>query len=378
MERLVKRFGYDEMMTVTPEAHQRLLTHLRKQKVYAHNKAVERRAERDARRTMGLADGGEEAEVEAAARRDRHAEYEALLEEEEAADDADGGQGEGGGGGLGAASARPLGGRKGRAAAAAGQHMQATWMDRSSDAAGIDLLSAPLIPIGSDGGRVVVGGKRRRAEAAVEVNPAAERASMRAERASARVAAEAAAEGGVVRFEADTGKLVVSEGGGRPDETMEVEVDPEDEIVRAGGEGQSKKRRRLAEREVATASKAEEAETEALAAAAKAGGRAKVDERNKRQLQKRGGDADSFGANFGDQFAPKKGAQGDVLRDGSSAPYAYLPLNPRLLGKKQQRKAKETMAKLAAPMKKMGVKIGAGAARAKHGLQARRGRKSKH
>ncbi len=40
MERLVKRFGHDEMAKVTPEAHHRLLAHLRKQKNYAHNKAA--------------------------------------------------------------------------------------------------------------------------------------------------------------------------------------------------------------------------------------------------------------------------------------------------------------------------------------------------
>ena len=33
MERMVKKFGHDAMMQVTPEAHQRMLTHMRKQKV---------------------------------------------------------------------------------------------------------------------------------------------------------------------------------------------------------------------------------------------------------------------------------------------------------------------------------------------------------
>jgi hypothetical protein len=33
MERKVKKFGHDAMMEVTPEAHQRMLTHMRKQKV---------------------------------------------------------------------------------------------------------------------------------------------------------------------------------------------------------------------------------------------------------------------------------------------------------------------------------------------------------
>ena len=134
----------------------------------------------------------------------------------------------------------------------------------------------------------------------------------------------------------------------------------------------NKKRRRLAEKEVAIASKAEEAE-EAPTGGAQ---RSAVDERNKRRLPGRPS-ADHFGANFGDQYAGKKGARGDVMRKESVAPYAYLPLNPRLLGKKQQRKAIETMGKLTTPIggKKAKIKGVIGKV-GKHGLQARRGRSS--
>ena len=115
---------------------------------------------------------------------------------------------------------------------------------------------------------------------------------------------------------------------------------------------------------MAVASRAEEAEGDAPKPVG-----ARVDERNKRRLQKKGGD-DHFGANFGEQFAGRKGAQGDVMKEGSVQPYAYLPLNPRLLGKKQQRAAKATLGRLAAPMKRAKGAIG------RHGLQARRGRRS--
>ena len=39
MERLVKRFGHEAMLEVTPEGHHRLLTHMRKQKVRPTNHA---------------------------------------------------------------------------------------------------------------------------------------------------------------------------------------------------------------------------------------------------------------------------------------------------------------------------------------------------
>ena len=101
IERLVKRFGHEEMSQVTPEAHQRLLVHLRKQKVRAHNHAVARRQERDERRAMSLGDAGGEEAAEMAARRERHEEYEALLEDE-GDDDADGEAGDGNGAANGA------------------------------------------------------------------------------------------------------------------------------------------------------------------------------------------------------------------------------------------------------------------------------------
>ena len=169
IERLVKRYGYEQMTEVTPEAHQRLLIHLRKQKVRAHNHArVARRQEREERRAMSL--GEDAAELEA--RKERHAEYEALLAEEaEAFDDDDGmdadatttpgsrgGErtsrgGDGGGGGSGglrakaAAAAAAFASRRGGADMA----MRQTWMDNSADAADLDLLTAPIVPVGGSG-----------------------------------------------------------------------------------------------------------------------------------------------------------------------------------------------------------------------------------
>ena len=65
-------------------------------------------------------------------------------------------------------------------------------------------------------------------------------------------------------------------------------------------------------------------------------------------------------------------------------PYAYLPLNPRMLGKKQAKKAGETMTKLLGPAAKTKVKPGSGSKGVakkvrvgKHGIQARREKNSK-
>ena len=371
MERLVKSFGYEEMARVTPEAHQRLLVHLRKQKVYAHNKAVERRAERDARKGIGV-DGTFEAEheVERMARKERHAEYEAMLEEvgEDASNDAGFDKddmmddGEGGSGvrmATGDSARRAV--RKARRPDSAAASLAATWMDGSESAAGLDLLSAPLLPMASNGDRAAAaggasggggggGGKRRRAAAEEE-------------------------EAGFVDFD-EAGKLVVSElsaaAAAEARTVGQMEVDPVDEIVRPGSMRGSanKKRQRLAERAVATASRAEEAE----AGGGARNGRTNAEEHSKRRLHVKP-TADHFGATFGEQYAGKKGASGDVTRTGAAQPYAYLPLNPRLLGKKQARKASETMGMLASASKhslkaKKGGRVG------KHGLQARRGRTS--
>jgi hypothetical protein len=178
----------------------------------------------------------------------------------------------------------------------------------------------------------------------------------------------------------ESGRLVISEGRRSADVVAMdgVEEEPEEEGGRTGGGRleQAKKRRRLAEGAVASASKAEEDEADAPTAAPTAASTTRTDERNKRRVTPRGGGHDDhFGANFGDQFAGKKGAGGDVLREGSMKPYAYLPLNPRLLGKKQQRKAIETLSKLATPMTKRALKAARKASGSRvglHGLQARR------
>ncbi|KAG8470769.1 hypothetical protein KFE25_009190 [Diacronema lutheri] len=52
----------------------------------------------------------------------------------------------------------------------------------------------------------------------------------------------------------------------------------------------------------------------------------------------------SFGEYLGDEFKPRKpGTSGDVRRPDGQQPYAYMPLNPRLLSKKHKHRAAETM-----------------------------------
>jgi hypothetical protein len=157
-----------------------------------------------------------------------------------------------------------------------------------------------------------------------------------------------------------------------------MEVDPEDdEIIRPD----AKKRRKLPPGSmVVPASKAEEAEAEQLAAAQRAARKAgKVpDERNKRKIKLGVGktrSVDGFGATFGDAYKGKKGAKGDVTKTSGVQPYAYLPLNPRLLGKKQQKQASATMDKLLGPSAKKRNAAGVGKKSklvGKHGLQQRR------
>ncbi|EOD33147.1 hypothetical protein EMIHUDRAFT_202342 [Emiliania huxleyi CCMP1516] len=242
MERLVKRFGLEVMTEVTPEEHQRLLTHMRKQKERARRHTDARlaaKAEREAAEAADLDGGGA---------RSRHAEYEALLE------DGDQEEEEGGHG-------------HGRGAAAGG--LRETFADQSESAASVDLLTAPLAG-------------------------AAERKRKR-------------------RREPD-GKIRVAGGGGTPvgaAEEDEMEVDPEDEIVRLG---KVAKRKQTGSRKQRGAGK----------------GRA------------------TFGANFGDQYAGRKGAKGDVTKPGALQPHAYLPLNPRMLGRKNKRASAETAARLVA------------------------------
>mmetsp|Transcript_30031 Transcript_30031/g.87873 ORF Transcript_30031/g.87873 Transcript_30031/m.87873 type:complete len:248 (+) Transcript_30031:693-1436(+) len=138
-----------------------------------------------------------------------------------------------------------------------------------------------------------------------------------------------------------------------------MEVDPLDEIVRPG----AAKRRRGLENEKVEASAAEVADPKAAKEQQQQLGR-----RVTLAKARRAAAADDFGANLGERFKSKKGAAGDVMRPGGQQPYAYLPLNPRLLGKKQQRNAKATMGKLMAKKSKV-VKSGR-----KHGIEARRGR----
>lgn len=75
--------------------------------------------------------------------------------------------------------------------------------------------------------------------------------------------------------------------------------------------------------------------------------------------QARGGKTkpSSFGEYLGDDFKPKKaGAFGDVRRPDGQQPYAYMPLNPRLLSKRHKHQAAETMDKFVRHGKRLGTK----------------------
>eukprot|EP00965_Chrysotila_dentata_P045213 1502729-Pleurochrysis_carterae.AAC.4 len=289
MERLVKRFGMHEMTEVTPEAHQKLLTHMRKQKERARRHVEARLAAKDGGAAAAASGGGGGGE------RGRHDDYEALLGEGEGYemddDDDDGDKG---------SSSKRDGGGSSMSRLA----LRETWRDQSEDAAGVDLLEAPLVAAPN---RKTVGAKRRRGPADEEEADEAERISVN-----------------------ESGKLVVGaeEPTARHEPDVEMEVDPLDEVVRTG----KQKRRRGIANEVAQASKAEIAEG------------SKYVDKNRRTLSKR--PTTNFGAAFGDQYASKKGAKGDVSKPNAPQPYAYLPLNPRMLGRKNARQAGATTAKI--------------------------------
>uniref|UniRef100_A0A7S4BLZ4 Uncharacterized protein n=1 Tax=Chrysotila carterae TaxID=13221 RepID=A0A7S4BLZ4_CHRCT len=227
--------------------------------------------------------------------RGRHDDYEALLGEGEGYemddDDDDGDKG---------SSSKRDGGGSSMSRLA----LRETWRDQSEDAAGVDLLEAPLVAAPN---RKTVGVKRRRGPADEEEADEAERISVN-----------------------ESGKLVVGaeEPTARLEPDVEMEVDPLDEVVRTG----KQKRRRGIANEVAQASKAEIAEG------------SKYVDKNRRTLSKR--PTTNFGAAFGDQYASKKGAKGDVSKPNAPQPYAYLPLNPRMLGRKNARQAGATTAKI--------------------------------
>ena len=298
MERLVKRFGHEAMMAVTPLEHQRLLTHMRKTK------------ERERRHTLNrLAQKGDAAEgAGGSGGRRRHATYEDLI-----------GEGEGADGEWEAAAPRGGGGGGG------GVGLRETWTDRSESAADVDLLSAPLLlppaPVGARRG------KRARDEQPLEEEEAA------------------------VRFD-DAGKLLVDAAAAAPTGSavqMDVEVDAEDEVVRSGKFGK-RQRRDAALNRVNEASAAEVADA-----------RRENAKPNRMTLSKKnkGVSDDHFGAQLGEQYRSKSGAKGDVLRAGAPQPFAYLPLNPRMLGKRSKRQADLTAQKLMGnPNKVRGHKSG--------------------
>lgn len=54
----------------------------------------------------------------------------------------------------------------------------------------------------------------------------------------------------------------------------------------------------------------------------------------------------------------EQGASGDVRRPDGQQPFAYMPLNPRLLAKKHKHQAAETMDKFVRHGKRLGGKAG--------------------
>jgi len=319
MERLVKRFGFDTMLEATPEAHHRLLTHMRKRKE-RERRHVEARLAAAGRPVDDKAEGA----ARGSAQRGRHSDYEALL-------------GEGDGDEL-TEEAELEFGERGRATQDV--NLRETWRDQSEHAADLDLLSAPLAQPGArrsssakrrrDGGSGSEGGRPDDAglgdDAGVSVNE--EGKLVIAEEGAPAAAATAAAGGG---------------NGG-------MEVDTLDEVVRVGQNDRLNKKRRHLEQQVVEASAAEKAEE-----------RKQPPKRGSRYTlsKKRRSGPDHFGASFGDQYVSKKGAKGDVLRPGAPQPFAYLPLNPRMMGKKQKRKADETTGKILGRGKNKGGNKGA-------------------
>ena len=338
MERMVKKFGHDVMMEVTPEAHQRMLTHMRKQKVRASNHAAKRIVARD----------GEGADTEP-----RHREFESLLDDDDDEGDDGGDAGEGEGGEGGGAAARGGGVRKAkRIPRTAGRlGLNETWQDRGEGGIEVNLLDAPLVEPGRGGGAGGArgaAGKRGRDDGA------------------------AANSDGVSMDEA-SGKFVIREddapaagdrgAGGFAGGGKDVEVDAEDEILRPGGANvRMNKRQRALKQQVVPASAAEEA-----AGGPGAGRKSLSTLRKKRDIRFKG--AADFGAQLGDQFSSSKG-KGDVKREGQANPYAYLPLNPRMLGKRQQLNVKTTLEKFAG--KKQMANAGKKARPHVHGIEARR------
>ena len=353
MERLVKRFGHDETMAVTPETHQRLLVHLRKQKVRSHNHAMARREEKRALRgETGLPErgrGGEAAAIAAnggggggggeaeANRRERHAEYEAILDEEthegEDEDEVDAGLSLGKSGRRsGGFAAQPI-----------------------SDS-NLDLLSVPLRPEDAS----------RRLASASGVGSTASGGGGKTGGAAA-----AAAEG-TVRFDEDQGKFVVREAGD-PEPASSVATG---DAMDTGSAKPTKRQRRAGvdragdDLRAGDGGDASEDEGEggggasaANSAAAKAAGfalkkRTALSERFKRRVGKAGlikkATKSQFGLIAGNQLKGKRGASGDVLRAGGSGeqPFAYMPLNPKLLGKNTQAGAQKLMRKLVEPSAK--------------------------
>ena len=337
VERLVKRFGYEETASATPEAHQRLLVHLRKQKVRSMNHAAARREEKRAllySQGMGAA-GSAAAELEA--RRERHAEFEALLDD----DEVDGTEHESG------------------KARSSGAPPVSAWVDASnaSDGGVMDMLSAPIHPTAF--------GTSARADPAKGSQPISF--------ASRGAATDAG--GGTVEFD-DAGKLVVQEAGHGPpkaganDAAEDMEDDADEEQARA-----SKRRRAVssaeADEQAIAAADGEDGDGDKARASSQAAKQNRWDERNKRN-SRANERSHSFGVIYGDQFASKKGAKGDVLRSdaGSMQPFSYMPLAPKLLGKKHQASAALAMRRL------IGVKTNIAGRKGRHGVNKRRGRGS--
>jgi len=317
MERLTKRFGHEAMLEVTPEAHHRLLTHIRKQKVRGQNHAAARVAEREGRQAANGTSRGS-----------RHSDFEALVE-------------------AGGDEEEDMESELTYAKRSTGAAIRQTWKDGGDV---IDLLTAPQVSETArarpPGGRSlkIAGGKRRREEEDnddVTVDDS----------------------GKIAVLTSESGVAATPQARGFAGGAADMEVDPLDEIVRPGA---AKRRRGLAQQKV-------EASAAEIEDATPSGGQIQLGRKAALAKARRAAAVDNFGASMGDKFKSKKGAAGDIMTPGGQQPFAYLPLNPRLLGKKQQRNAAATMNKLVSNKSKGGVKVRQARA-GKHGIQARRGR----
>ena len=308
--------------------------------MYAHNKAVQRREEKRALRYgQGMGVAASVADLEA--RQERQAEFEALLDEEAAyGSDED--------------------------AEANGRGSSNGWVDTAAAGGIVDMLTAPLVPTGMD---LTKRGGGRAAAAATAAAAAQQRIARphgRQQELDQRIYRE-----GTVRFD-DTGKLIVQEAGDPALTNMgEMEDMDEEDEERARA---NKRRKAVAAPEDEGADDDDEDALNNGAAAIPRGSAwrpSRPKEKNATsvtfaaQRQSRIRLARSMVTNSKARRARKATfcGQGSI----GMQPFSYMPLAPKLLGKKHQAKAAVAMKRL------VGVKTSVAGRKGRHGISKRRG-----